>query len=177
MSLCDPYIHSVNDNNNLISFFFVSRGSFRNKKPKVHMQRAHKNNGKRTTKNEYKYRKRKKRTRIKKSNKPNYYQRVSRKNRHLSNSRSCELDFIPYKIIKLIYYDYHLVTILLNIINNIYNLASYPDQLHISKLFLLKKKPVVSTSNKLRAINPQLIVKILSIKCDIIEHNIIIMII
>ena len=70
-----------------------------------------------------------------------------------SNSKACGLDFIPYKLIKIICKDHYLSTIVLSIINNIYNLSIYPDQLHISKLYLLKKKPVVNTFDKLRGIN------------------------
>ena len=49
--------------------------------------------------------------------------------------------------------DYYLATNYLQIIDEICNLSTYPDQLHTSKLFLLTKKPFINAFDELRSIN------------------------
>ena len=62
-----------------------------------------------------------------------------------SNKKSIGLDFIAYQLLKIIIEEYYSAVIFLHLINNIYNLSTYLEQLHISKLFLLKKNPIINT--------------------------------
>ena len=67
-----------------------------------------------------------------------------------SNKKSIGLDFIPCILLKIIANDYYLATILLRMTNIVCNLSTCPEELHISKLFLLKRKPIINNVDERR---------------------------
>ena len=70
-----------------------------------------------------------------------------------SNKKSIGLDGIGYFLLKQLCKNDYLCSILLTIINIIYNISKYPSSLNISKLYLLKKKDIISLFKHFRGIN------------------------
>ena len=66
--------------------------------------------------------------------------------------------------------DYFLATIFLRIINNTYNLSTYPDQLHIAKLFD-KLKGINITNNIKNLINKMRYMRVKLHYIDITDDN------
>ena len=71
---------------------------------------------------------------------------------HFKISKASGMDCINYQIYKILNINFYLHIILLRIINLIFLLSTYPDQLNIAILYLLKKRPFISHFGDFRAI-------------------------
>ena len=73
--------------------------------------------------------------------------------KRVKTSKACGLDLIGYELIRLLCKDPDIEMVILCLINIITTLGCYPSKMHLSKLILLKKKPVIESFGKLRGIN------------------------
>lgn len=87
-----------------------------------------------------------------KYNQPITRQELGEALKRTKNGKATGFDQISYRVYKQMYKIDTLCTILILLINTIYNLAMYPTNCHLAKMILIKKANFIKFYDKMRAI-------------------------